>query len=128
MKTLKARLDYTSRARRDMNDCRNFLRRKSGSRPLERVRDILNAIRFIQEHPRLYPVAGFSLSGLELRRRKAGQFVILYSYFGPTPADPDGVVSIRAIPHASREDVLLSVHEPRRNGTEQADPSFMVIR
>jgi plasmid stabilization system protein ParE len=128
MKTTKARLDYTNRARRDLDDCRKFLRRKPGGKPRQRVRDILNAVRRIQEQPRLYPVVGLSLSGLELRRRNAGQFVILYTYFEPDSTDQSGVVSIRAIPHASRAEIQLGVHESRTDTAEHPASSPLFIR
>ncbi len=125
MKTTRTRLKYTTRARHDLDYCRKFLRRKTGGRAQHRTRDILSAVRLLQERPLLYPVIGLSLSGLELRRRNVGQFVILYTYFEPTSAEPHGVVSIRAIPHAGREDVLSGVHEPGRNETERVTPAVL---
>jgi hypothetical protein len=92
------------------------------------MRDIANAMRFIQENPLLYPVIGISLLGLELRRRQAGQLVILYSYFEPSPMDRDGVVSIRAIRHANEEDVLFGVNETRVDGAQRAGASCMFLR
>jgi hypothetical protein len=92
------------------------------------MRDIATAMRFIQENPLLYPVIGISLLGLELRRRQAGQLVILYSYFEPSPTDRDGVVSIRAIRHANEEDVLFGVNEPRVDDAQRAGASFMFLR
>ncbi len=88
MKTTSAKLEYTDRAHRDMQRLRHFLRRKSGGQPRARVREILNAVRFAHVHPKLHPVEGLSLKGLELRRRKAGKFVVVYSYFERSPSEP----------------------------------------
>jgi hypothetical protein len=76
----------------------------------------MNAIRFIQDHPLIYPIASISPGGLELRRRSISQFVILYTYFEPKPDSPDGIVSIRAIRHAAEEDVFFGVSEARACG------------
>ena len=99
MKKRSARCEVTDRALRDIERGRQFLRRRLGN-PRGRIRDVVNAIRFIQEYPQLRPVEGTSLIGLALRRRKAGQFVIVYSYFEPSSSDPEGFVSVRAVRHA----------------------------
>jgi hypothetical protein len=83
-------------------------------------------LRLILEYPKLRPIEGTSLIGLDLRRRKAGQFVVVYSYFEPSPADPDGLVSVRAIRHVSEEDVLYGVEESREY-PERERPSFLIL-
>ena len=101
-------------------------RRRAGSQLRVRVRAVFDAIRLIQECPKLSPVEGISLTGLELRRSRANQFVVVYSYFEPSPADPDGLVSVRAIRHGSEEDVLFGVEEPRAGGQrERSSPLIL---
>jgi plasmid stabilization system protein ParE len=124
MKMPEARLEYTERARRDMRRLRHFLRRQPGSRPMARVRDILNAVRFVQAHPKLHRVEGLSLKGLELRRRQAGQFTVVYSYFEPSECDPQGFVSVRAVRHGREEDTLYGVEESRAT-QEPRQPSSL---
>jgi hypothetical protein len=126
MRTTKARLTYAARVPLDIEICRRFLRRRGG-KPRERVREILNAARFLREHPKMHPVAGTSRIGLPLRRRNAGQFVVVYSYFEPSPSEPCGLVSVRAIRHTSQEDVLFGVEE-RRAYDERTRPSFLILR
>ena len=65
----------------------------------ERVRDVVDAVRFLRQQPKAHPVEGLSLIGLELRRRNAGPFVVVYSYFEPSPSMPAGLVSVRAVRH-----------------------------
>jgi hypothetical protein len=83
---------------------------------MERVRELMNTIRFLREHPTLHPVVEISRIGLPLRRRNAGQFVVVYSYFEPSPSEPCGLVSMRSIRHATEQDVLLGVEEHRARG------------
>jgi hypothetical protein len=94
---------------------------------MERVREIMNAVRFLREHPALHPIAGISRIGLPLRRRNAGQFVVVYSYFEPSPSEPRGLVSVRAIRHATEQDVLLGIEEHRARG-RRGRPSFLILR
>jgi len=124
MKTNSARCEFTERALRDIERHRQFLRRNYGSRPRARIRAVVNAIRFIQDSPKLRPVEGISLTGLELRRYGADQFVVVYSYFEPSPTDRDGFVSIRAIRHGREEDVLFGVEESCA-GLQLEGPSFL---
>ena len=126
MKMRNARVVFTDRARRDIERCRHFLRRQPGSRLMERTRDVTNAVRFIKAHPKLHPVERLSLIGLELRRRKAGKFVLVYSYFEPSPSEPDGLVSVRAVRHEREEDVYFGVREPR-SFSDAEQPSFLVL-
>lgn len=86
---------------------------------MERVREIMNAIRCLRENPKLHPIAAISRIGLPLRRRNAGQFAIVYSYFEPSSAEPRGLVSVRAIRHGSEEDVFWGVEERRAHGEGQ---------
>jgi plasmid stabilization system protein ParE len=125
MKISNPRLEYTPRARQDLRQARHFLRRHS-DRPQARVREIIRALRFIREFPKLRPVEGLSLLGLELRYRRAGRFVIVYSYFDPSTSDPDGFVSIRALRHVSEEDVRFGVEE-HREFEQDRRPSFLIL-
>lgn len=126
MSASNADWSFENRARRDLDQCRKFLRRKANSRPLERVREIMKAVRLLRENPKLHPVAAISRVGLPLRRRKAGQFVVVYSFFEPTPSAPNGLVSIRAIRHGREEDVFHGVEESRADGSAHP-PSFLKL-
>jgi hypothetical protein len=50
-------------------------------------------------------------SGIWLRRCKAAQFVIVYTYLPPSDPNLPGVVSIRAVRHARSENVFSGVKE-----------------
>jgi plasmid stabilization system protein ParE len=114
MTKAKPFLSFTDRAKSDIRQCRLFLERRYGGQPARRVREIYTAARLIPDAPKLYPAdAVHPASGLELRRKNVGQFVIIYAYLEPTPSLPRGKVSIRAVRHGAREDVLFHVEESR---------------
>jgi plasmid stabilization system protein ParE len=127
METSSAKLQYTDRARRDMRRMRHFLRRHCEDQLMTRVREILNAVRYAQQYPKLRPVEGLSLKGFELRHRRAGKFVVVYSYFEPSTSCPDGVVSVRAIRHAAEEDVMFGVEE-RSAWRQGGRLSFLMLK
>src|SRR5262245_11473296 len=126
MKTTEARFEYTDQARRDIDQCRKFLRRRDGSQPRERVREILNAVRYLRTHPKIHPVEGLSLLGVELRRRRAGQFVVVYCYLEPSPSEPAGLLSVRAVRHGNRADVFLGVQEACESGFRDRPSALML--
>jgi plasmid stabilization system protein ParE len=106
------RLKYTKEARRDIERCRQFLRRHSPFDVLRRTRELVSAVRRILENPELHPVRKIDRdTGLHLRRCSVAQFVIVYVYFRPDALEPNGLVSVRAVRHASEEDTLWSVRE-----------------
>ena len=120
-----ARLDIAERARSDVRQCRHFLRRRDERQPLHRVREVVNALRFIQANRRLHPVEATSLIGLSRRRRKAGQFVLVYAFIEPSPDEPGGIVSVRAIRHQRAEDVFLGVSEQGAPERHQSVPLIL---
>src|SRR5262245_15038992 len=126
MKTTHKRIEYTPRAREDLRQARHFLRRHAGH-PRARMREILQALRSIRDFPKLRPVEGLSLMGLELRCRRAGKFVIVYSYFEPAVSDPGGFVSVRAIRHVAEEDVRFGVEE-HREGSDGWRTSCLILK
>jgi hypothetical protein len=87
---------------------------------------VVNAVRLLQQHPKLRPVEAVSTIGLGLRRQKAGQFVLVYSYFEPSSTEPCGLVSVRAIRHERHEDVFFGVRESSQAGTAQ-ESSFLIL-
>lgn len=114
MKKPKPILWYTDQSNRDLKNIRLFLQRKRGGQPSRRIREIMQAADRLRDSPRLYAVeSAHPITRLEFRRKNVGQFVIVYAYIGPTARRPSGIVSIRAIRHAAREDVLFRVEESR---------------
>jgi hypothetical protein len=102
-----------SRAKRDLDECLEFIATHPWGNAAARERDILWEIRSIRgapEHRRIEIVR--KGTGVELRRRSAAQFVIIYTYFKPKKRRPRGVVSIRAIRHRRVRDVFSGVREP----------------
>jgi plasmid stabilization system protein ParE len=117
-------VEYTKEARRDLDRCRQFLRRHSPANAWQRTREIVGAIRRIRENPEMNPVRRMDPdTGLHLRRCNVAQFVIVYVYFGPEPSKPRGLISLRAFRHAGEEDVFWEVRdsaswpEPTRGAT-----------
>jgi plasmid stabilization system protein ParE len=116
-RTPKPRLALTNQANRDLDRCRLFLQRIGASHPRRRIREIREAAWRLRDSPKLYPVEEVhSVSGLELRRKNVGRFVIIYAFLEPTPSLPGGEVSIGRVRHAAEEDVLFRVEERRGCG------------
>jgi plasmid stabilization system protein ParE len=114
MKKSRPVLWYTDSAKRDLENARLFLQRKTLGQPTRRVREILLAADRLRDSPKLYPVeCVHPISHLRFRRKIVAQFVIIYAYIEPTARRPSGIVSIRAIRHAAREDVLFRVEQSR---------------
>jgi plasmid stabilization system protein ParE len=108
----KAKLRWTRRVNRDITRCRQFLRRTTAGRPIDRIHEVLRSVRWLRENPCINPVRRINArNGLPFRRHNVGQFVIVYVYFSPTPQLPDGMISIRAIRHAREEDVFWGVKD-----------------
>jgi hypothetical protein len=106
------KLSRMPRVRQDMRRCRQFLRRKESGRATKRIAELMEGIRRLRVNPRLYPVRKVDAeTGIEYRRHNVAQFVVIYSYFGPSPSRPHGEVSIRAITHASEGDIWFEVRE-----------------
>jgi plasmid stabilization system protein ParE len=111
--TKKAELQWMPRVLGDIERCRRFLRRQPSRRPLDRIREVANGIRAVQENPELNRVRiRHPTTLLEMRRHNVDQFVIIYAYFRPCESLPRGMVSIRAIRHAREEDVFWGVNDP----------------
>lgn len=97
----------------DIERCVDFVRRQPWGRPADRERDIYLALQRIREAPERRPVeARRQGGGIELRRCRAGSFVVVYAYFRPDARFPRGVVSIRAIRHRRERNVFAGVRQP----------------
>jgi hypothetical protein len=81
--------------------------------PEARKRDILGEMERIRSGPEHRRVeVNRKGRGVDLRRRSAAQFVIIYAYFKPRKRLPLGLVSIRAIRHRRVRDVFSGVRQP----------------
>ena len=100
------------RVRRDIARCREFLRHRKNARPLQRIREVFQAIRLLRKFPEMNPVRRIDPeTGLSFRRHNAGQFAVVYVYFRPSVELPNGLVYLRAIFHASEEHGHLRVRD-----------------
>lgn len=105
-------LHAMTRVDRDIEDCIEFIRRQPLGKPLDRERDLRNCFRDIVKNPTARRiVVRRRRTGVELRRRDAGQFAVIYAYFPPTEVHPLGVVSIRAVRHRRVKSVFYGVQE-----------------
>ena len=105
-------LRLTPRARRDLEECIDFVARFPGGKPEERRRDIHAAFQRIREFPEQHPVEiRRSRSGLELRRHCVNQFAIVYAYLRPVETLSFAIVTVRAIQHRRERDVFFGVRE-----------------
>ena len=100
------------RVGKDCRDCLGFVARQPWGNPVARGRDIERACDDIIERPESAPVRMRRPSvGLELRSRRAAQFVVIYAYIPPGPRFPNGCVSLRAIRHRRVRNVFSGVRE-----------------
>lgn len=105
-------LDLMPRVRDDMEQCVEFIARQPWGKPAEREQDICRGIAEVLSAPRLNPVKLRRPSkGLEFRRHKAAQFIVIYAYLPPSRKFPDGVVSIRAVRHRRVRNIFGGVKE-----------------
>lgn len=110
--TLPPKPHVTERVASDIEQCLQFVASHPWGRPSDRAAEIDEAIDRISDMPQLYPIKAERPSiGLRLRRANVAQFAIIYAYFVPTEEWPNGRVSIRAVRHASVQDVFLSVRD-----------------
>ena len=106
-------LHTMSRVSDDLRECSDFISNQPWGRPDERRKDIARAVDAILRWPTLGAILVRRPSeGLELRRRRAAQFAIIYAYFPPGPQFPAGCVSLRAIRHRRVRNVFHGVKEP----------------
>jgi len=114
-----AKLWWMPRVNRDIKRCRQFLRRKTAGRAIDRIHEVMRSVRWLRENPCINPVRKIDpRSGLQFRRHNVDQFVLVYVYFSPTEKSPGGIVSIRAIRHAREEDVFWGVRDSGAAGIE----------
>lgn len=100
------------RVDRDIGDFIEFIRKQPWGKPTDRERDLRNCFRdLLQEPTARRVVVRRRRTGVELRRRDAGQLAVIYAYFPPTDACPLGVVSISAVRHRRAESVFYGVQE-----------------
>ena len=105
-------LHLMSRVRRDVKTNLDFIRRTPWGKPLDRERDINECLDAILERPTAGKVGiRRQDTGVELRRRDARQFSVIYACFPPDAVSPGGVVSIRAVRHRRVRNVFLGVRE-----------------
>ena len=102
----------TSRAKRDLADCLNFIARYPWGDIAAREQDIYFEMDNIRRCPEQRRIEARRSGGIKLRGRAAAQFVIVYAYFRPTQRRPRGRVRIRAIRHRRVRDVFMGVREP----------------
>jgi hypothetical protein len=96
-----------------VEQCVEFIARQPWGKPDERRRDIRRGIAEALLAPKLNPVKLRRPSkGLELRCRKAAQFMVIYAYMPPSRKFPNGVVSIRAVRHRRVRNIFGGVKEP----------------
>jgi hypothetical protein len=105
-------IHYQRRVKRDIERLLMFIRQQPWGNVEARRKDIEDGIARIAAAPLLCPVSSYSPNAnIALRRLNIGQIAIIYAYFPPTPAEPGGGVSIRAVRHANERDVFHGVHE-----------------
>ena len=110
-------LDLRPRASNDFEQCVEFIAQQPWGKPEERKQDIRRGIAEVLLAPRANPVRARRPSkGIELRSRKAGQFLVIYAYLPPSREFPNGVVSIRAVRHQRVRNVFRGVKEPAMPG------------
>ncbi len=102
----------TSRAKRDLADCLDFIARNPWGDTAAREQDIYFEMANIRRSPEHRRVEAHRSTGIELRGRSAAQFVIVYAYFKPGVRRPRGRISIRAIRHCRVRNVFAGVREP----------------
>lgn len=113
------------RVGKDCRDCLEFVARQPWGNPIARGRDIARVCDDIIERPESAPVRMRRPSvGLELRSRRAAQFVVIYAYIPPGPRFPNGCVSLRAIRHRRVRNVFSGVRDQPAlaYGSEAAAP------
>ena len=104
---------WMPRVRRDIKRCLDFVGRQPWGKPYDRELDIYRGIEKVRENPEAnHPELRRSDTGIWLRRCKAAQFVIVYTYLPSIDPLQPGVVSIRAVRHSRVEDVFSGVKEP----------------
>ena len=96
-------LTLTRRARRELDDCVNFVGRFPRGKPAERKEDLLRGLQMLCKAPGRNPVEVRRKTGIELRRHYVRQFAIIYSYFHADGTRPGGEISLRAIRHRRAE-------------------------
>ena len=105
-------LHLMPRVDRDIDRCLDFVARQPWGKPDDRELDIRRGIEKLLENPEAnHPEFWRRDTGIWLRRCKAAQFVLVYTYLPPTNPLQPGVVSIRAVRHSRVEDVFLGVKE-----------------
>jgi plasmid stabilization system protein ParE len=125
----RPRLDYTAEARRELKQCRLFLRRYSPATVSRRIGDLMDGVRAILEFPEISRVRVTGPdTGQPVRRRNVGQFVIAYVYISPNESEPNGVVILRGFRHASMQDALWAVREQGASDSIEDEPTLLSTR
>ena len=100
------------RVGKDYRDCLGFVARQPWGDPAARRRDIDRAFDDIVDWPQAAPVrVRRPAVGLELRCRRAAQFIVIYAYIPPGPRFPNGCVSLRAVRHRRVRNVFSGVRD-----------------
>ena len=109
----RPKLTFTPRAKRDIDDCLDFVSRQPWGRCADRERDIYQGSNEICLFPCGNKVSAIRpTTGVKLRRHNIAQFAIIYFYAAPNAKYPRGLVSIRAVRHRRVENVFTGVREP----------------
>ena len=118
-------IDRRARVNRDIDRLLAFVGQQPYGDPEARRQDIERGIQQIAAAPLWNPIGSSDLErSPALRRLNVAQFAIIYRYFPPTPNNPAGVVSIRAVRHARVRNVLHGVRETLRIAY-QVDPKLL---
>jgi plasmid stabilization system protein ParE len=106
------RIHFAPRVKRDIEKLLAFIGEQPWGNVEARRQDIEIGIAKIASAALLRPAvqSGRDARG-PFRRLNVGQIAIIYRYKPPSPAEPGGVVSIRAVRHANERDVFRGVRE-----------------
>jgi hypothetical protein len=106
------KLSFTPRARRNIDECLEYIGRFPRGKPADRMQDLMRGLELVHQSPERNPIEAWRrTSGIALRRQYARQFAIVYSWFCPDEKCPGGEVSIRAVRHRRVKNVFLGVRE-----------------
>jgi hypothetical protein len=106
-------LHVMPRVNRDIEKCVDFVGRQPWGKPDDREADTYRGIERACVQPEASRVEVCNgQSGIGLRRRKAAQFVIVYTYLPSRDPNLPGVVSVRAVRYSRTKNVFSGVKEP----------------
>ena len=106
-------LHMMPRVERDIRECMARDAQEYWPNPRDRRTNIRRAIAAAVDRPEGPPIEIYSKkSGIWLRRRQQGPFVVVYAYLYPSRAFPYGAVSIRAVLYSRVDDFAVDIEHP----------------